>query len=77
MPATTIKVPAELRDRINRDARARGVSAAALLADLLESHERAERFRAIREAYAQLPQTDDYAAETQSWVRADMAWPRD
>jgi predicted transcriptional regulator len=80
MPLTTIKVPVELRDRVSEDARARGVSMSALLAELVDEYERAQRFAAVRRAYADLPaaddyetddyETDDYAAETREWDSA-------
>lgn len=54
MTTTTIKVSVELRDRINRDARARGVTAAGFLEGLLDGYERRQRMeefgRAIRGA---------------------------
>ena len=52
--ATTIKVSAELRDRINRDAQSRGVSAATFIEGLLDGYERRRRMesfgRAVRGA---------------------------
>lgn len=52
--AATIKVSGELRDRINRDAQERGVTAAGLIERLLDAHERRERMeafgRSIRDA---------------------------
>jgi hypothetical protein len=67
MALTTIKIPTELRDRISADAKERGVTAAALLSELINDYERARRFAAIREAYANLPPDDDYWAETRDW----------
>lgn len=64
-PVTTIKVPRSLRERISRDAAREGVTAAALLAGLLDSHERAARFRAVREAYGQPDR--GYRQESQDW----------
>lgn len=56
MASTTIKVPVELRDRINRDARQRGVTAAALIERLLDAYEQRQRMesfgRAVRAADA-------------------------
>lgn len=56
MASTTIKVPVELRDRINRDARKRGVTAAALIERLLDAYEQRQRMedfgRAVRAADA-------------------------
>lgn len=48
---TTIKVSAELRDRINRDAQARGVTAAGLIERLLDAHERRQRMEAFGRAF--------------------------
>ncbi len=48
---TTIKVPEELRDRINRDARARGLSAAGLIEGLLDGYERRQRMESFGRAF--------------------------
>lgn len=48
--ATTIKVSAELRDRINRDARERGLTAAGLIEGLLDAYERRRRMEAFGRA---------------------------
>ncbi|GAA3679418.1 toxin-antitoxin system protein [Yimella sp. RIT 621] len=48
--STTIKVSAELRDRINRDARERGVTAAGLIEGLLDGYERRQRMEAFGRA---------------------------
>lgn len=51
---TTIKVPNELRDRINRDAKERGVTAARLIEGLVDGYERRKRMeefgRSFRDA---------------------------
>ncbi len=47
---TTIKVTTELRDRINDDARATGVSAAGLIERLLDAYERRRRMDAFGRA---------------------------
>ncbi len=49
--ATTIKVSEELRDRINRDAQARGLTAAGLIEGLLDGYERRQRMAAFGEAF--------------------------
>ncbi len=67
MAVATIKVPVELRDRIIADAKAHGLTIAARLDQLISEAERASRFAAIREAYARLPEDDDYWDETRSW----------
>lgn len=51
MVMTTIKVPVELRDRINQDARARGVTAAGFIERLLDGYERRERMEAFGRAF--------------------------
>ena len=48
---TTIKVPVELRDRINRDAQEQGVSAAGLIEKLLDGYERRRRMEAFGRAF--------------------------
>ncbi|RPA12393.1 toxin-antitoxin system protein [Gordonia sp. OPL2] len=45
--ATTIKVSVELRDRINRDAEANGVTAAGFIEKLLDGYERRQRMEAF------------------------------
>jgi len=62
---TTIKVSAELRDRINRDARARGVSAARLIEGLLDGFERRQRMEAFGRAFRGAGQ--DYWDEFHQW----------
>ncbi|MFT4099574.1 MAG: hypothetical protein QM674_00785 [Burkholderiaceae bacterium] len=51
MGTTTIKVPIELRDRINRDARERGVTASKLIEALLDGYERRQRMEAFGRAF--------------------------
>jgi len=60
---TTIKVPVELRDRINRDAQARGISAARLIEGLLDGHERRVRMQAFGRAFRSADQSywDEFA----------------
>lgn len=48
---TTIKVPVELRDRINRDAHEQGVTAAGLIEKLLDGYERRRRMEAFGRAF--------------------------
>jgi len=64
MAATTIKVPSELRDELNERARAAGTSVAGVLQQLLAEHERAEMWRAMREAKARL--SPERIAETRA-----------
>ncbi len=63
---TTIKVPRGLRERISRAASLRGLTAAALLGELLDSYERERRFSAVRKAYAENPSAE-YGEETAAW----------
>lgn len=65
---TTIKVPKRLRERVSRDAARNGLTAAGFLSNLLDEHERQERFEAVRLAYA----TEDatYVDETAAWDSA-------
>ncbi len=50
MSVTTIRVSSELRDRINRDAQERGVTAAGLIEALLDGYERRRRMEAFGRA---------------------------
>jgi len=63
--ATTIKVPEELRDRINRDAQDRGVTAAGLIEGLLDGYERRRRMEAFGRAVRGADQ--DYWDEFRDW----------
>ncbi len=49
--ATTIKVPAELRDRINREAQERGITAAGFIEGLVDGYERRRRMEAFGRAF--------------------------
>lgn len=51
MSMTTIKVPTQLRDRINREARERGLSAAGLIESLLDAYDRRRRMQAFGRAF--------------------------
>lgn len=63
--ATTIKVPTELRDRINRDAQERGVTAARLIESLLDGYERRRRMQEFGQAFRSADQ--EYWDEFRSW----------
>jgi hypothetical protein len=63
---TTIKVPSDLRDRINAEASERGLTAAGLLAELLDDYERAQRLAAAKEAMAG-GMDEEYWAEFAAW----------
>lgn len=70
---TTIKVTPRARDRINERARAQGVTPSVFVEKLVDEYDRAQRFSAMRAAYAALPPDDDYYTETAEWdaVSAD------
>lgn len=51
MSMTTIKVSTELRDRINRDVKERGLTAASLIEKLLDAYERNCRMEAFGQAF--------------------------
>ena len=63
--ATTIKVPVELRDRINRDAQERGLTAAGLIEKLLDGYERRRRMEAFGRAFRSADQ--EYRDEFREW----------
>jgi hypothetical protein len=70
--ATTIKVPEDLRDRLNARARASDLTVAEVIEKLIEADERAARWEAIRQARARMTpaQWAEYDEETQLWERA-------
>lgn len=63
--ATTIKVSAELRDRINRDAKERGLTAAGLIEALLDDEERQRRMAAFGATFRRADQA--YRDESAAW----------
>ncbi|NKE08559.1 MULTISPECIES: ribbon-helix-helix protein [Kocuria] len=63
--ATTIKVSEDLRDRLNRDARARGMTAAGFIESLLDGHDRRRRMEAFGRSFRQAEST--YWDEFQAW----------
>lgn len=63
--ATTIKVPVELRDRINRNAQEHGMTAAKLIEKLLDAHERRQRMEAFGRAFREAEAS--YWDEFRSW----------
>ena len=63
--ATTIKVSAQLRDRINHDARERGLTAAGLIERLLDGYERRQRMEAFGRAVSNAD--SDYWDEFRAW----------
>ena len=75
MTMTTIKIDAELRDRINGAAREQGVTAGSFVELLFERWLRDQRFAAMREAMARTSDdlAESYRRETAAWdaVSAD------
>lgn len=70
MPATTIKVPSELRDRINRDAQAHGLTAAGLIENLLDAFDRRQRMAEFGRAFRGAD--DRYWDEFHEWDVAPL-----
>lgn len=70
---TTIKVPTQLRDRINREAHERGIAAAGLIESLLDAYERRRRMESFGRAFrgADAEYWDEFA----SWDLAVGALP--
>lgn len=65
MANTTIKVPVDLRDRINQDAARLGLTAAGLIERLIDGYERRERMAAFGRAFRAAE--DDYIEEFRAW----------
>ncbi|WP_282857138.1 hypothetical protein [Pseudoclavibacter helvolus] len=63
--ATTIKVSEQLRDRINRDAKERGMTAAGLIEGLLDGYERRRRMEAFGRVVR--GSSDDYWDQLRNW----------
>lgn len=70
MGMTTIKVPKELRDRINRAAKDRGVSAARVIEELLDARDHARRMAAFGRAIQGAD--EEYWAESAEWESASV-----
>ena len=64
-PMTTIKVTKQLRERVSRSAARAGLTAAGFITDLIDEHDRQDRFNAVRRAYETNEVT--YAGETAEW----------
>lgn len=69
MVATTIKVPSDLRDRLNSEAKDAGTSVAGVIERLLETRDRSELFRRMREDRARLTPSEraEIEAEYRLW----------
>jgi predicted transcriptional regulator len=79
---TTIRVRRETRDRLNRLASARGMSAPELIGQLVDRAEDDEMFVRHAAAYDTLRATDPdllsaIEREDQAWDRSDLASPID
>lgn len=69
-PTTTVRLPVQTRDRLAAQARERGISVAALIAEFASRAERESIFRAEREA-ARLEAVDAAVhAEERDWDTA-------
>lgn len=65
---TTIKVPAELRDELKRQAAAERRTLAQHLARLSAQEARRMRFDEMREAMRRNPPDEDYLREAEEWT---------
>jgi hypothetical protein len=65
---TTIKVPSELRDRINREARERGLTASGLIEALLDADERRKRMAGFGRSFHGADES--YWGEFREWDAA-------
>lgn len=63
---TTIKVPQALRHRISMGASRRGITAAALVGELVDRYEREQRLAAVGRSY-DAAQDVGYGEETAAW----------
>jgi macrodomain Ter protein organizer (MatP/YcbG family) len=77
MALTTIKVPVELRDRISHDAKQRGMTAAALLGELLDDAERNKQMAAVGASFAMVEDDDEYWEEVRAWDLIASGLPRE
>ena len=62
---TTVKLPKSLRERLAARARQQRMTAAEVVAELLDEADRRARFDAVREAYAHADAS--YLEETEAW----------
>lgn len=71
MTATTIKVDAQLRDRLKRQAAVKGVTLGQHLGALADLGDRDDRLRAVREAMSRTTPAEwgDYRREAGEWDR--------
>ena len=67
MTSTTIKVDAELRDVLKKQARAHGRTLGEHLRVLAAADERRGRLAAMREAMTESPPDEDYREDAREW----------
>lgn len=69
MVATTIKIDAGLRDRLNAEARRRHVPVGSFVEELLDAWQRDQRFEQLRDEMASTSRDDwaSYQEESQDW----------
>ena len=72
---TTIKVSAELRDRLKEQAARDGLTLGAHLANLADAEDRRRRLDLLKSALDASSSADagSYAAETADWERTELA----
>ena len=77
MTATTIKIDPALRDQLNAEARARGVTVGSVVEQLWQAWQREQRFAAIRAAMASATEADRerWHAEDEAWRAIDVDDP--
>lgn len=68
MTTTSIKVPTELRDRVQRHARSSRASQAAVLGRALDLLDRQEFFTELSRSVAERPEDAAQAAERDAWL---------
>ena len=73
MVSTTVKVPSDLRDRLNSEARSTGSTVAQVIEALFADRDRLERFRAIRAARAEFARSAEDIAEDSLWESTSVA----
>lgn len=72
MTQTTIKVPPDVRDRVQRHARRRHVSQAAVLDRALNLLDREAFFDQLRSDVADRPETEADRAEREAWLAGPL-----
>lgn len=75
MATTTLKVPTELRDRIQGASRGEKKTMVAFLTNLVDEYDRAHREESLRAAIAASPPDDEYWAEFAAFAGMDAELP--